>query len=543
MSVPTTRTHERKPAFFEVPSVNAPEALFTELARCGGGREAEALNELYPKLRQVSLADRLKNAALGEIIIPQEYIVVGEMDEATNEGKNYDFLVPGQQFFLHDPANPGHPLHVRVEKNRRCDLSARALILLVEINNLSLTALTDVEDEIDVTTDMIGNNIVGQIHPGKSNGAGSELGYPNAYGHSRPVLPNSFQSLFASFRMDPVVALPPDEQPTIASGQKGHSLWDWLLLLFYKFIAWLLSAFGFGTKKPPHNQKQIKVAILDTGLDGEPTPQSGSCDMVHTGWNFVNGALGTPDVRDDHHDHHGTRIAAIIRQQAPSVICLPVKTANKNGVCELYDVLCGLEYARVNGASVVNASFSFSSNVVPEQAIPLLSNLISVLEKAGIWVIAAAGNAVQYAHDKAGDTPPLGQGAAFLYPACYSRASNLTDATDRIITVTTVSKSHPAGMALTFGLGECYSPEFVDVGMIANGQLPTATFENDKNFKAPGFMAEPGTSYATAYMTGRVTNALTTQTFAGKTQLVTAIGPDLKPELATGIQGGRSIPA
>lgn len=546
MSVPTTGATKR-PNFFQVPLVNAPGALFTRLGRCNDKERDEFLDELYPKLRRANPIDTLRNAQLGLLLIPQEYIVIGEIDRVTNQGKDYSFLVEGQSFFL---KNGYKTTPVKVVKNRRCGPSARALILFSAINADNLESLAEIEEDVLVTTDQNGTNIVGQINTGKSNASGSSEGYPNAYGHTRPILPNSFRSLFGPIQSEQPIAPPPDQLPPIVPGPKKHTLLDWLLLKFYQFIRWLLSAFGTrkpvegkeaAGQKPVQNSKPVKVAILDTGLRSAGSgivPQANSCSAVHTGWNFVD---NTSDVDDNHLDLHGTRITAIIRQQAPSAVCLPIKTANQNGVCELYDVLCGLEYARVNGANVVNASFSFSANETsdPDIPIPLLNTMISSLEKANIWVIAAAGNATQYTGGSAVGvllTDPL------LYPACYSRANNRTDADNRIITVTTVSRIRQSGNRVPgFGLSECYSPKFVDVGVIANGEPANGTFTEDKSFKAPGFAPAPGTSYATAYMSGRVANALAAQSITGKIQLITAINPEPKQTLAFGIHEGRSV--
>ncbi|MBC8151875.1 MAG: S8/S53 family peptidase [Bacteroidetes bacterium] len=518
MSVPTTSA-KRRPDFFQVPSVNAPDTLFDRLGRCDDKQRDAFLTELYPKLRRANPRDTLRNADQGLLLIPQEYIVIGEIDPLTKLGKDYSSLVEGKSFFLQ---NGDEAIPVNVVKNRRCGPSARALILLSAINADSLERLADIAEDVPVTTDRAGANKIGQIHTGKSNAQGSGEGYPNAYGHTRPVLPDSFRPMFGLRQPQQPIKSSSDQLPPVVPGWKPEDDKE------------------VDRRKPVDGRKQVKVAILDTGLRsaGNKSTSQADCSAVHTGWNFVD---NISDVNDNHPDLHGTRITAIIQQQAPSAVCLPVKTANQNGVCELYDVLCGLEYARVNGANVVNASFSFSANEVPnpEVPIPLLNTMISALEEANIWVVAAAGNAIQYA---GGSPTGVLLAEPLLYPACYSRASNRTDETNRIITVTTVSRIRESGNGVpAFGLSECYSPEFVDVGIIANSEPPNAVFTEDKSFKAPGFAPAPGTSYATAYMSGRVANALAAQSILGKMQLITAINPESKQNLTFGIHEGRSV--
>lgn len=520
MTPSTTGDPKPAPDYFDVPAVHTPERLISELVAGGPyGRYEEqgreVLKTLYPKLDFFDKPTRLRR---GLPIIQQEYIVVGEVY------MDYSFLKQGETFLLKN-VDATFEKQVKVLKNRRCGRMARPIILLGTVDTDSLEGLADVDGALQVT--QVGDNILGEIHPGKTNASGSGEGYPNAYGHSRPVLSDTFRPLFTSYNPEPFPSDAPSQPPPVAV--KPPVAGRGLIYFLARLLAFLWP------KKSVPARKPVKVAILDTGLrrQGAGDTQHSTCRDVHTGWNFVD---NTPDVTDNHYARHGTRIAAIIQQEAPSAVCLPVKTAAANGVCELYDVLCGLEYARVNGADIVNASFSFSIAETPDEAIPLLHNLISVLENEGIWIVAAAGNAIQYAPDSEDgallDTP-------LLYPACYSRADNY----DRVLTVTTVSKNHPAtGTAVTFGLSECYSPTYVDVGVIANSRTETNVFEIDKSFTAPGFSPQPGTSYATAYMSGLVANAIAARYIDGKKELIAASGPQTKPELAFGIRSKESIP-
>ncbi len=520
--IPST-TGDSKPTltYFDVPATNSSDTLLRELEYGGsyGGekeRGRDVLKILYPKLDFFDKPTRLRQ---GLLVIRQEYIVVGEVY------MDYSFLVEGETFLLKN-ADGSFQKQVNVLKNRRCGRMARPIILLgTVVKDDSLEDLTDVAEVLQVT--QIGKNILGEIHPGKSNGAGSSAGYSNAYGHSRPVLPDTFRELFRSANPEPFPAVSQSLSPTVPVKPPAQNRG-----VFY-VIARLLALLG--PKKSVQSPKPVKIAILDTGLrqQGAGKGNNPGCDEVHTGWNFVS---NTADLTDDHPARHGTRIEAITKQEAPSSVCLPVKTAGATGVCELYDVLCGLEYARVNGADIVNASFSFSINESPDEAIPLLHNLISVLENEGIWIVAAAGNASQYA-------PSSGTGVLLeeplLYPACYSRADNY----DRVLTVTTVSKNHLDSEAVpTFGLNECYSPTYVDVGIIANSHSETNASDTDNSFTAPGFPPQPGTSYATAYMSGLVAKALATQYIDGKMELLAAARPQTKPELAFGIRTQESIP-
>lgn len=245
----------------------------------------------------------------------------------------------------------------------------------------------------------------------------------------------------------------------------------------------------------------------------------------------------TSDVEDRHPELHGTRISAIIKQQYPLAEIIPVKTAQDTGACELYDVLCGLEYARIIGARVVNASFSFKAD--PGQDVPLLKTMLNALEADGIWLIAAAGNAGQYPVDALGNTPPLGQNAPLNLPACYSR----DDDKNHVVTVTTVRRPRSTkSLIATLKVGECYSNEFVDIGVVGNGAPSADSVTNGLTFAAPGFTeARPGTSYATAFVTGKVAKFLVEYGASTKEQLLTGLGSAVDNGLTNGIRGGRYI--
>src|SRR5712692_8652049 len=134
---------------------------------------------------------------------------------------------------------------------------------------------------------------------------------------------------------------------------------------------WLdLSSTGISTTTSPNAQpvkvQQSSAAILDQSsaaiLDGSP---------------YV--AFG-----------HGTMTSGLVHLVAPKAKILPLKAFSANGTGYLANIVAALYYAVQNGANVVNMSFDLSSSS------PALSKAVSYANKAGVVLVAAAGNENTY---------------------------------------------------------------------------------------------------------------------------------------------------
>ncbi|GAB4024291.1 S8 family peptidase [Spirosoma koreense] len=434
--------------------------------------------------------------------IPDEYIIMSQV------GESLDFLEVEKEYIL---TSDGHIFNVTVERNNSFGEQGRTFVLLKGVNGSDLRGMatfdqldvfsSDSNETIVLNNEQIGVNRLGQIHPGPTGGSGSSEGYPNAYGISRPVVPVDTSSTdeHTDYKREK-----PVERPA-----------------YYDYCS-------------------ISVAVLDSGLLANTIKYRQDNEERSNGWNFV---ADNANTHDDHPEAHGTRISLIINYICPSAEILPVKIAQASGACELYDVLCGLEYARVQKAQIINASFSFK--IAPDRTIPLLKTMINALKKENIWVIAAAGNAIQYPKDALGNTPPLGENAPLNLPACYSRNKSK----NRIVTVTTVSctrklkqvDGHSEVKVTKLKLGECYSKKFVDVGAVANGFKKQPFVIDDHSFQAPDFEARPGTSYATAYVTGIVATILLRNIGYDKKQLMRKLTMKKHHKLQEGIRDGNCI--
>ena len=83
---------------------------------------------------------------------------------------------------------------------------------------------------------------------------------------------------------------------------------------------------------------------------------------------------------------HGTMTAGLVHLVAPQAKLLPLKAFSANGTGYLSNIVSALYYATQNHANVVNMSFDLSSSS------PSLQNAISYANRAGVVLVAAAGN-------------------------------------------------------------------------------------------------------------------------------------------------------
>jgi len=83
---------------------------------------------------------------------------------------------------------------------------------------------------------------------------------------------------------------------------------------------------------------------------------------------------------------HGTMTAGLVHLVAPQARLLPLKAFSANGTGYLSNIVSALYYAVQNHANVVNMSFDLSSSS------PSLQSAVSYANKAGVVLVAAAGN-------------------------------------------------------------------------------------------------------------------------------------------------------
>ena len=142
----------------------------------------------------------------------------------------------------------------------------------------------------------------------------------------------------------------------------------------------------------------VKVAILDTGIDGTHPDLSG---RVVAGYDAINdSAIAAGANSDASTTGHGTKVAGILGALWGNSVgidgsagvfpieIIPVRVLDENGDGTLADVIKGINWAVDNGADIINLSFSATLDYIPTA----LETATLRAESKGILVLAALGN-------------------------------------------------------------------------------------------------------------------------------------------------------
>lgn len=255
----------------------------------------------------------------------------------------------------------------------------------------------------------------------------------------------------------------------------------------------------------------IRVAVLDTGFDTLDFPETSAWYLwksgpeyadaknqnncypnAHYGWNFVN---RTSNVFDDNGGKHGTLLTQYILNEMSAnrrniIQVMSLKTHDKNGIGNLFDIICALHYAVKNKANLINASWGFYYfDVIPH---PYLNELITeILPSQGILFVAAAGNQGDDTDAdaiKANCPPSMLRNLEYhkFYPA------NLSNANNSVLTVTTTD-------AKKVSTQQNYSGNYVDLAVQADTVTDDMYFHWP--YRAPKKLVN-GSSFATAIVSG-----------------------------------------
>jgi subtilisin family serine protease len=216
----------------------------------------------------------------------------------------------------------------------------------------------------------------------------------------------------------------------------------------------------------------IIVAVLDTGIrytheDLATNMWVNPNDQSHG----TNAVLGTIDPSDD--GTHGTPVAGIIGAAgnngkgvtgvAWKVQLMACKCFNPSGNGTVSDTIACFDYARANGAHVINASFGFAASLG-------LSNAVSAARDAGIIVVAACGNS----------------GASIDAVPPYPAGIHL----DNVISVAYTTRNDALAPASSYGA--------TNVHLAAPGDQIYSTFPATDS----SYFTQSGSSFAAPYVAG-----------------------------------------
>ena len=123
----------------------------------------------------------------------------------------------------------------------------------------------------------------------------------------------------------------------------------------------------------------VKIAVIDSKVD--ITHQDLSSHVVN-GFNIVNNAELTYEENQIGQYYHGTHVTGIISSTVPETEIIPI-AAFENGQAYTSDLIKAIEYAKEQGATIVNCSWGSADN---NQA------LREAMENSGLLFVCAAGN-------------------------------------------------------------------------------------------------------------------------------------------------------
>lgn len=155
----------------------------------------------------------------------------------------------------------------------------------------------------------------------------------------------------------------------------------------------LLKQVNFQTSLANSAGREVRVAILDTGLSSKPTYL---WDKVVAQVNYIEKGkrpYDMPRLTDsngngvpDEGTGHGSMVAALVDQMAPQTKLVIVRVADSDGNATAWTLIKGLAYATQTGCEVANASLGSLAKV------PALTDVLDWCDKKGLLVVAPVGN-------------------------------------------------------------------------------------------------------------------------------------------------------
>lgn len=224
----------------------------------------------------------------------------------------------------------------------------------------------------------------------------------------------------------------------------------------------------------------IIVGLIDSGVAYNHPDLA--ANISATRYDFVN-SDSYPMDSNDHGTHVAGTIAAVgnnnlgVAGVTWSTKIIPIRAADAFGVLTVSNIISAIDYARTNGAKIINASFGGGNYSSSESA------AIAAARDAGILFVAAAGNGDIHGNGINNDTTPD-------YPASY----NL----DNIISVAATDQNDHLSSFSNYGL--------TSVHVAAPGENIYSTRPARQTVFSENFDGTGGTTWPTGWTHGGVAN-------------------------------------
>ena len=163
----------------------------------------------------------------------------------------------------------------------------------------------------------------------------------------------------------------------------------------YHSFQWHFPAIQLNSAWADSTGEGVVVAVVDTGItqDGEDL----TCHTFVSPYNAITNTTGAMAATDDH--GHGTHVAGTVAQctnngvgvagVAFDAALMPVKVLDSTGVGTASSLAAGIEWARANGADVINLSLGFDD---PNFTHPIIDEAMEAAVQDGVVIVAASGN-------------------------------------------------------------------------------------------------------------------------------------------------------
>ena len=254
----------------------------------------------------------------------------------------------------------------------------------------------------------------------------------------------------------------------------------------------LLPGYDF-TRNQPGASEWLDVSELQNGyIDTNSQDQQPGYVQQSTAAVLDQSTAAVLDGPDYTAFGHGTMTSGLVHLVAPKAQILPLKAFSSNGTGYLSNIVAALYYATQHHANVVNMSFDLTSNS------PSLTQAVSYANKAGVVLVAAAGNE---------------NTNAAVYPAALN---------NYVVGIASTTNYDTRSSFSNYGL--------VDVLIAAPGENIISTF--------PGgtYASASGTSFSSPLVAGTAALMLSARSSLNQTQAANALSHAIKltPDLNHG---------